>query len=576
MLNGLNTDDPEIVKQCLRDIVALATLPAMWTGAEPLRVAESLAASLFTTIGAEFVCVYFRGVAESASIAVAQVGRYETSCEIARALEARIAEWTPRHDPDEILVLPNPLGDDLVRITTRAIGHHAEFGVIAAAFTDSEEPSGIHHLILNVAATQAATAIQNAHLLQSVRAGEDHIRRTNIELAERVAELQQVNVDLRDSRQSLRDADRRKDEFLATLAHELRNPLAPLRNGLELLSLTENDPRTVEHVRTMMERQMTQLVRLVDDLLDVSRITRGKLTLRTERVTLARVVESAVETSTPLVEHMGHALSVSLPDGPIPLDADATRLSQVFANLLNNAAKYTPRGGSIAIACERQDDWVAVSVRDNGIGIPADQLPTIFDMFAQVDRSIERSQGGLGIGLTLARRLVAMHGGTITARSDGSGSGAEFIVRLPIAVTAHDAPLVALDEPAAATSALRILVVDDNRDSAESLSMMLAMMGNDIRTTYDGEQAVAAAVEFQPHVILLDIGLPKISGYEACRRIREQTNGTRPIIIAQTGWGQDADRTRTRDAGFDLHLVKPVNPKALMRTLHEYALQPRP
>ncbi|QJX01189.1 Chemotaxis protein methyltransferase CheR [Frigoriglobus tundricola] len=367
--------------------------------------------------------------------------------------------------------------------------------------------------------------------------------------------------------QDLLDADRRKDEFLATLAHELRNPLAPIRTGLQLLRLSGGDVVTGEKARTMMERQLGQMVRLVDDLMDVSRINQGKLELRKERIDLAAVLTSAVETSRPLIEQMDHHLEVVLPPQPVVVEADLTRLAQVFMNLLNNAAKYTERGGRITLAAEWHGGDVAVAVRDTGIGIAPDQLPRLFEMFSQVTTALERSQGGLGIGLCLVKRLVEMHGGRIEAGSDGPGKGSEFIVRLPVVVEATRPQPPASDGGIAPKTSLRILVVDDNRDGADSLADMLGLMGGDTRTAYDGEVAVTAAVEFRPDVIVLDIGLPKLNGYEACRRIRAQANGRKVVVIAQTGWGQEEDRQRTQEAGFDHHLVKPVDPAALMKLL---------
>jgi CheY-like chemotaxis protein len=366
---------------------------------------------------------------------------------------------------------------------------------------------------------------------------------------------------------NLSEADRRKNEFLATLAHELRNPLAPIRNALQVMRLAP-DRAAGEQARTVIERQLVQMVRLVDDLLDLSRISRGKLEIRREQVPLSAVVSSAVETSRPLIDHMGHEFTVTLPHQTIIVDADLTRLAQVFTNLLNNSAKYMDRGGHIRLTAERQGTDVVVSVKDTGIGIAADQLPCIFELFSQVDRSLERSQGGLGIGLTLVKRLVEMHGGRIEARSEGLGKGAEFVVRLPVVVgpSGPQAPSEK-DEAAAPESSLRILIVDDNRDGADSLVMLLRIMGNDTRTAYDGQQGVDVAEEFRPDVILLDIGLPKLNGYEACRRIREQPWGKSVVLIAMTGWGQEDDRRRSHQAGFDHHLVKPVDPQNLMKLL---------
>ena len=378
--------------------------------------------------------------------------------------------------------------------------------------------------------------------------------------------------DLRQMASDLSEADRRKDEFLATLAHELRNPLAPLRTGLEVLKLGDGGTNgTGEKARAMMERQLKQMVRLVDDLLDVSRITRNKLELRTERVDLAAVLSSAVETSRPLIEASGHALEVEIAPEAMALSADFTRLAQVFSNLLNNAAKYTEAGGRITLRAGSDPDSpgrVAVAVADTGVGIPAAMLTSVFDMFTQVDRSIERSQGGLGIGLTLVKRLVEMHGGSVTAESEGVGRGSVFTVRLPLAGAPAVAALPAPSVPhAAASPKRRVLVVDDNVDSAASLSLLLGLTGNAVEVAYDGEAAVRAARDFAPDVILLDIGLPKLNGYEACRLIRKSPGGAGVVIVAQTGWGQDDDRQKSADAGFDFHLVKPVDPAALERLL---------
>jgi PAS domain S-box-containing protein len=380
----------------------------------------------------------------------------------------------------------------------------------------------------------------------------------------------QLESELRSLADHLSETDRRKDEFLATLAHELRNPLAPLRNGLQLMRLSEGEPNLVEQARSMMERQLTHLVRLIDDLMDVNRITQGKLALRKERLQLAAVVNIAVETSHAIIERMGHHLTVTLPQQPVFIEADLTRLAQVLSNLLHNAAKYSDRGSHIWLTAGQQGNDVVISVRDDGIGIAADKLSSIFEMFSQVDHSLERSQGGLGIGLTLVKWAIEMHGGKIEAKSQGPGAGSEFVIRLPIVCGPSDAqPPEPHDEPAVANSLLRILIVDDNRDGADSLAMMLRLLGNDTRTAYDGEQALVLAAEYQPDVILLDLGLPKLNGYEACRHIRQQPRGKELIIIAQTGWGQDEDRRRTHEAGFDHHMVKPVDPAALIKMLAE-------
>jgi PAS domain S-box-containing protein len=370
---------------------------------------------------------------------------------------------------------------------------------------------------------------------------------------------------------ALREADRRKDEFLALLAHELRNPLAPLRNGLQLMRRVAGDANAVAQARDMMDRQLGHMVRLVDDLLDASRISQNKMELRRSRVLLADIVSSAVETARPAIEAAGHELIISLPPEPVHLDADLTRLAQVFSNLLTNSAKYTERSGKIWLGAERRGGEVIVSVWDTGIGIPADALPRIFDMFSQVDRSIERSTGGLGIGLALVKGLVEMHEGTVTAASGGQGKGSTFTVKLPAAAIPAEPLSAARSDGLEATTGLkrRILVVDDNRDSATSMAMLLKLSANEVRMAHDGVEAVEAAELFRPDVVLMDLGMPRLDGYQATRRIREQPWGKTMIIIALTGWGQEGDKLRSREAGCNAHLVKPMNLSDLEKLLAE-------
>jgi PAS domain S-box-containing protein len=365
----------------------------------------------------------------------------------------------------------------------------------------------------------------------------------------------------REAEAALRIADRRKDEFLATLAHELRNPLAPIRTSLEIMKRANVDASAVEQSRLTMDRQLSHLQRLVDDLLDISRITRDRLELRKERVELASVIHQAVETSRPLAEEAQHELTVDLPSEPIYLDADPVRLAQVFSNLLNNACKYTERGGKIRLKVERDGDRVAVSVADNGIGIPPAMLPQVFEMFTQVQYDSERAQGGLGIGLTLVRRLAEMHGGRIEARSDGPGQGSEFVVELPILQT-RTVAVPSVTAPVRVEERLpgrRILVVDDNQDAAKMLAMLLNLGGHTTQLAHDGLAAVSAAETFRPDLVLLDLGLPKLSGLDAARQIRQQPWGQSMHLVALTGWGQEEDRRKSSEAGFNHHLVKPVN-----------------
>lgn len=375
---------------------------------------------------------------------------------------------------------------------------------------------------------------------------------------------------VRERADELAEVNRRKDEFLATLAHELRNPLAPIRNGLQIMKLAAGNPDAVEKSRGMMERQVGQMAHLIDDLMDLARISGGKIVLQKARLKLADVVQDAVDTSRPLIEERGHELVVDVPPEPLYVHADRTRLAQVFGNLLNNAAKYTETGGRIRVAVERQGSDVVVAVEDNGVGIRADMLNKVFDMFAQVDRSLEKSQGGLGIGLNIVKRLAEMHDGSIVAESGGHGAGSRFVVRLPVVLTVTtDRPDDHTNVPKAKPARRRILVVDDNRDGADTLAEMLRIMGNDTQTAHDGLEAVAVAESFRPDVILMDIGMPKLNGYEACRRIREQPWGMNIVIVAQTGWGLDDDKRKSQEAGFDFHMVKPVDPAAFEKMLAE-------
>jgi PAS domain S-box-containing protein len=379
-----------------------------------------------------------------------------------------------------------------------------------------------------------------------------------------------VSIDITERKrteEALRDADRKKDEFLATLAHELRSPLAPIRNALGILETTGLAQPELEWGRGVLDRQVRLMARLLEDLLDVSRISLNKLELRKERVELAAVLEAALETSRPVIDDGGHALDVTLPPEPIHLEADPVRLAQVFANLLNNAAKYTEKGGRLQLTAERIGKDVIVSVKDSGIGIVAETLPRIFDIFSQAKRALAWSQGGLGIGLSLVKGLVELHGGTVEARSEGPGRGSEFIVSLPVEPKTTAVQPTPPDEEHKPGTKCRVLIADDNRDSADSLAMLLQIMGNEVGTAYDGEQAVEAAAALRPEVVVLDLGMPKLDGYEACRRIREQPWGRGMFLIALTGWGQEEDRHRTAEAGFNQHMVKPVDPDVLMKLL---------
>jgi PAS domain S-box-containing protein len=378
------------------------------------------------------------------------------------------------------------------------------------------------------------------------------------------------------ARRALAESDRRKNEFMAVLAHELRNPLAPLRSALQVMKLAHDNPHAVEEARRMMERQVALLVRLIDDLMDMSRINRGKVVLRRETMPIADAVRLAVETSRPEMEARGQTFVVEVPQTPLPVHADVSRLAQIFSNLLNNAAKYSEPGGRVTLTVGREGNEAVVRIRDTGIGIPAEMLPRVFDLFTQVDRSLEKAQGGLGIGLSLVKGFVEMHGGRIEVTSDGPGQGSEFVVRLPLVGTGGEAEApaemataeVATESASAAGAARRrVLVVDDNRDAAVSLARLLDCMGNETQTAHDGLEALGLAETFRPDLVMLDIGMPRLSGYDTARRIREQPWGRSMVLVALSGWGQDEDRRRSKDAGFDSHLVKPLEPETMEKLL---------
>jgi PAS domain S-box-containing protein len=364
----------------------------------------------------------------------------------------------------------------------------------------------------------------------------------------------------RQAEQALKDADRRKDEFLAVLAHELRNPLAPIRNAVQLMKVRGLADAELRGARDVVERQVQQMARLVDDLLDVSRISRGKITLRKEVVDLGAIVNRAVETVRPLINEQKQELLVTLPPEPVLLEADQTRLEQILANLLNNAAKYTDRSGHINLTVRRQANDVEVHVSDTGIGISADMLPRIFDMFVQADQRSNRSKGGLGIGLSLVRRLVEMHGGSITAHSAGSGQGSEFVVRLPLVSIPQKGVNTVASRCSSRSVRRRVLVVDDNKDAAETLGALLRLRGHEVQVAFDGATALAAARASRPDFILLDLGMPGMDGYEVAQQLREQPALRHTVLVALTGWGQEDDRRRSQAAGFDFHMVKPVEP----------------
>ncbi|MGA9659498.1 MAG: response regulator [Asticcacaulis sp.] len=387
-------------------------------------------------------------------------------------------------------------------------------------------------------------------------------RQQIIRHSESVAAFAQDNIRLlaesRAAALALKEADARKDEFLATLAHELRNPLAPIRNGLQILRMAPEGKRT-EDVREMMDRQLTHLVRLIDDLLDVSRVSRGRIDLHRKRIALQDVLTSAIETSQPIIEASQHHLETLIPETPIWVDGDLTRLAQVVSNLLHNAAKYTPEGGHITLQATTHDHMAEITVSDTGLGIDEDMLPRVFDLFAQVERHLDRSRGGLGIGLALVKKLVEMHGGTTSAASEGLGKGSTFTIHLPLALSEQAQDTITPDGTQATVSALNVLVVDDNVDSAQTTCWMLELAGHKPTVVHDGPSALVKAKDMHPDIILLDIGMPGMDGYEVCRQLRSDEATQSITLIAQTGWGQESDRQRAFEAGFDYHITKPMS-----------------
>ena len=379
-----------------------------------------------------------------------------------------------------------------------------------------------------------------------------------------------VLVDITDRKHAediVKTADRSKNEFLAILAHELRNPLAPIRNAVQILNREGALAPESQWAVSAIERQVRQMARLIDDLVDVARITSNRLELRKERVDLAAVLRSAVETSSMLLKAGGQEFTVALPEESIYLDADPVRLAQAVSNLLSNAAKYTEHGGRIWLIAERRGGEAVITVRDTGVGISPAMLSHIFEMFTRGEQSQVRTLGGLGIGLTLVKRLVEMHGGTVAAESAGQDMGSTFVIRLPAAESSPGQPPTADGSLPSGASSLRVLIVDDNRDAADSLAMLLRITGNEIRTTYDGLEALQVASDFRPEVVLLDIGLPKIDGHEVAQRLRREAWGQRICLIAVTGWSDESDRARSRAAGFDHHLVKPLDTSHLAKLL---------
>jgi signal transduction histidine kinase/ActR/RegA family two-component response regulator len=535
-VTGNSSDEISELRRTNRDLVALSTLPAAWTGYGRQGIVESLADVLLSVLPLEIVYVNLRTGPEGEAIEIVRNKPGRDAAGDREVIRNALGSWLDTDGSTPPPPIPDPSRSGTLRSAAARFGYSGS-GFLVAASGQPDFPTERDRLLLGMGANQAAIVMQRNQVEEALRASE----------------------------QALLESDRRKDEFLAMLAHELRNPLAPILTAARYLEERGPAQPDLEWAREVILRQLRRLTRLVDDLLDVSRIAQGKIELRREPVDVGAVVARAVEMSRDLVERRRHELAVTLPATPPWITADPLRLEQVLANLLNNAAKYTPEGGRIELAVEHQAGEVVFRVRDNGIGIETEMLARVFDPFVQLHRSADRAQGGLGIGLALVRSLVEMHGGRVAACSAGSGRGSEFLVHLPAAGEAAPASVrsALAEESAAPAPPRRILVVDDNADAADSLALLLRLGGHDVQTAYDGPAALAAAAAFRPEVVLLDIGLPRMDGLEVARRLRAEHAPGNMVLVAVTGYGQEEDRRQAGEAGFDHHFTKPLEIDAL-------------
>ncbi|MET0980541.1 MAG: ATP-binding protein [Telluria sp.] len=545
VLNGTHSlsEGSEIdrLRRTTRDLVAMSALPAIWGDLGIDGVIDSLASVLVSTLDLDLACVRLAG---SGDVAALDALRCKPQDNAALFLPAA-------HDVLDSLAMPglanqrttivHPADGRLLRLHVVHLGIGQGIGALVAASGRPDFPSEHERLLLGVAANQAAVVLQR-------RQAETALRQSEAKQRALFDEVTKSNKNL--------------SEFLAVLAHELRNPLAPIVTGLEVMRIRADSRETVASMRGIIERQVKQLAHLIDDLLDIARVTNGKVDIKREEVDLKAIVANAVETSLPLIEKGRHAFSLKLPDAPLPVNADPARIAQVIGNLLTNAAKYTPPGGSIELVVGQDGGQAVISVIDSGVGIPRESLESVFDMFSQVGRHMQHSQGGLGIGLSLVRQLVSLHGGTVAASSEGAGKGSTFAVRLPLELAG--VPATAGARAAGSVrmpgNTFRILVADDNVDAATTLASLLEMHGHALRVAHDGPEALQMASEFQPEVLFLDIGMPGMTGYEVARRIRTIPGLERSVIAAVSGWGAKEDLVRAKEAGFDMHFTKPVAP----------------
>lgn len=539
--------EQEELRRCLRDLVALAALPSVWASLAPVEIAQSLVHAVRSAVRAELSYVRVAKVGTAEGIEVARLADRPATPAEAGSIGAQIDAHLDLRSPG-FARIRSPAGAAELAIAAVPIGYIGEQGCLVVGAGRADFPTEIERMLLSVSANQAAISLRNAQHVAELRESAQAKERLLIELSE---------------------AAQRKDEFLAMLGHELRNPLASILSAAQLLRLRAAHGKDVGTTPEIVERQALHMTRLIDDLLDVARVSQGKIVLRKEPVDLATIVSRSLEAVRPLVEERHHEIVIALPTAPsalrapIVLEADPARLQQVVTNLLSNAARYSDPGGKIWISAAVSGATLVLRVRDRGIGIAKELLPKVFDLFVQADRSISRSQGGLGLGLALVRSLVELHGGSVEATSDGPGQGSEFVVRLPCAeLPALPDSMAAEGEGGGELPVLgvgcRVVIIDDNVDAALSLAEILEEWGCSVRTAHDGRTGIEAALEHRPALILLDVGLPDVSGYEVAMRLRAALQvGAR--IVAITGYGQSSDRERSRQAGFDLHIVKPLN-----------------
>lgn len=546
----IHVAEVERLRQITRDVIAISTLPAIWGGLNPEGVVRSLSTVLLNTLHLDLVYIRLDNSGANDAIETLCRKHHRVAEPYLDQVRTALAPFLKQFDANQTGTIPDPFGDGSLQVNFIRFGIAGDTGLVVVGSRRADFPSEHDRVVLSVGANQAAVVVHRQRVEQALRVSEGKYRALFSEMAK---------------------TNKHLSEFLAVLAHELRNPLAPVLTGLEIIRMRPDSPETVLRVRDMIERQANQMVVLINELLDIARVTNGKIEIKKKPVDLRSIISSAVEASLPTIEAARHELSVRLGERPLRLNADSTRIIQVIGNLLTNAAKYTPQCGKIKLIAEQDGDEAVISVNDNGIGIPLESLSSIFEMFSQVGRNMDQSQGGLGIGLALVRNLVSLHGGTVTVISEGAGKGSTFIVRLPLDKTTepHDLVKHTLTLGETPHRTFRILVADDNTDAAQSLAALLRMYGHDVKIAENGAQALQIAKEFHAEVAFLDIGMPNMTGYEVARRLRKIDGMAAIRIFAVTGWGTDEDRARSKDAGFNSHLTKPVSPATVIKLIEE-------